>query len=177
MIRLFTAIGLPEQVRLHLGLLQGGVPGARWSAPENLHITLRFIGEVSETVASDIDGVLEGLSAAPFTLTLKGCGSFGSKEPHSLWVGLAPCPALLHLVQRVETALQRMGLAAETRKYTPHVTLARLKQAPASRVNGYLADHALFTAGPFEVRSFGLYSSHPTSQGRQYVLERSYPLG
>ena len=177
MIRLFTAIGLPEPIRLHLSLLQGGVPGARWSPPENLHITLRFIGEVSETVASDIDSVLEGLRAQPFALTLRGCGSFGSKEPHSLWIGIAPCPALVNLNLRIESALQRMGLAAETRKYTPHVTLARLKNAPVSRVNGYIADHAVFAAGPFDVRSFGLYSSHVGSQGSQYVLERSYRLG
>jgi 2'-5' RNA ligase len=177
MIRLFTAIGLPADVTMRLTLLQGGVPGARWSPAENLHLTLRFIGEVDEVVANDIDDMLSGLRAAPFELTLSGSGSFGSKDPHSLWIGVAPCPPLLHLAARIESLLQRMGLAAETRKYTPHVTLARLKDAPAPRVRAFLADHAQFTSGPFEVTSFGLYSSHQSSRGSQYVLERRYPLG
>jgi 2'-5' RNA ligase len=177
MIRLFTAIGLPADLVTRLSLMQGGVPGARWSPPENLHLTLRFIGEVDEVVANDIDDMLTGLRAAPFDLALMGCGSFGSKDPHSLWIGVGPSPPLLHLVARIDSLLQRMGLAAETRKYTPHVTLARLKDAPAPRVQAFLADHAAFTAGPFTVNAFGLYSSHAGSQGRHYVLERRYPLG
>ena len=177
MIRLFTAIGLPSDVTTRLTLLQGGVPGARWSPPENLHLTLRFIGEVDEVVANDIDDMLTGLRAAPFELTLSGSGSFGSKDPHSLWIGIAPCPPLMHLAARIESLLQRMGLAAEMRKYKPHVTLARLKDAPAPPVQAFLADHALFTCGPFGVNSFGLYSSHQSSHGSQYVLERSYALG
>jgi 2'-5' RNA ligase len=177
MIRLFTAIGLPSDVTTRLTLLQGGVPGARWSPPENLHLTLRFIGEVDEVVANDIDDMMTGLRAAPFELTLSGSGSFGSKDPHSLWIGIAPCPPLMHLAARIESLLQRMGLAAEMRKYKPHVTLARLKDAPAPRVQAFLADHALFTCGPFGVNSFGLYSSHQSSHGSQYVLERSYALG
>jgi len=177
MIRLFTAIGLPADLVTRLSLMQGGVPGARWSPPENLHLTLRFIGEVDEVVANDIDDMLTGLRAAPFDLALMGCGSFGSKDPHSLWIGIAPCPPLMHLAARIESLLQRMGLAAEMRKYKPHVTLARLKDAPAPRVQAFLADHALFTCGPFGVNSFGLYSSHQSSHGSQYVLERSYALG
>lgn len=177
MIRLFTAIGLPPDLTTRLTLMQGGVPGARWSPPENLHLTLRFIGEVDEAVANDIDDMLSGLRAAPFELTLKGCGSFGSKDPHSLWVGVAPCPPLLQLAARVDSLLQRMGIGAETRKYTPHVTLARLKDAPVPRVQAFLGDHVQFLGGPFGVTWFGLYSSHPGSQGRRYVLERRYPLG
>jgi 2'-5' RNA ligase len=177
MIRLFTAIGLPQEVRMRLGLLQAGIPGARWSAAENLHLTLRFIGEVDEDVANDIDDMLAGLRAAPFALRLEGCGRFGSKDPHSVWVGVAPCPPLLQLVQRIESALQRMGLDAETRKYTPHVTLGRLRDAPLSRVNAYVAEHGTLALAPFEVTSFGLYSSHKGSGGGHYVLERAYPLG
>ncbi len=177
MIRLFTAIGLPPDLTTRLTLMQGGVPGARWSPPENFHLTLRFIGEVDEAVANDIDDMLSGLRAASFELTLKGCGSFGSKDPHSLWVGVAPCPPLLQLAARVDSLLQRMGIGAETRKYTPHVTLARLKDAPVPRVQAFLGDHVQFLGGPFGVTWFGLYSSHPGSQGRRYVLERRYPLG
>ena len=177
MIRLFVALGLPDGTRQHLALLQGGIPGARWSPPDNFHLTLRFIGEVDEALAGDIDDVLSTLRGAPFPLTLKGAGSFGGRDAHSLWVGVAPCEPLLQLAARVEIALQRIGLKAEGRKFTPHVTLARLRDAPPNRVQGFLADHSLFSSGPFPVDRFGLYSSHPTAHGSQYVLERSYPLG
>ncbi|MBP6011721.1 MAG: RNA 2',3'-cyclic phosphodiesterase [Alphaproteobacteria bacterium] len=176
MIRLFTAIEIPESVRLRLSLLQGGVPGARWTPPENLHLTLRFIGEVDEAVANDIDDVLSSLRARSFDLTLKAAGEFGGRDPHALWVGVAPNEALHHLVAKVESALQRMGLEAESRKYTPHVTLARLRDAPLPKVREFLAAHAAFDSGPFRAREFALYSSHPSARGSLYRAERTYPL-
>ena len=176
MIRLFTAIEIPESVRLRLSLLQGGVPGARWSPPENLHLTLRFIGEVDEAVANDIDDVLSNLRAPSFDLTLKAAGEFGGRDPHALWVGVAPNEALHRLVAKIESALQRMGLDAESRKYTPHVTLARLRDAPLPKVREFLGAHATFDSGPFRVRAFALYSSHPSARGSLYRAERTYPL-
>ena len=176
MIRLFTAIKVPEQLRMRLSLLQGGVPGARWSPAENLHLTLRFIGEVDEAFANDIDDVLSGLRAPSFELTLKGAGEFGGRDAHALWIGVAPNEALYRLVAKIESALQRMGLEAETRKYTPHVTLARLRDAPAAKVREFLGAHALFDSGPFAVRAFELYSSHQSAHGSLYRAERTYPL-
>jgi 2'-5' RNA ligase len=176
MIRLFTAIELPESVRVRLSLLQGGVPGARWSPAENLHLTLRFIGEVDEATANDIDDVLSALRAPAFDLTLKGAGEFGGRDPHALWIGVAPNEALMRLAAKIESALQRMGLEAETRKYTPHVTLARLRDAPIAKVRAFLAAHAAFDSGPFGVRRFALYSSYPSSSGSLYRVERSYAL-
>lgn len=176
MIRLFAAIGIPEQIRQRLMLLQGGIPGARWSAPENLHITLRFIGEVDDVTASDIDGMLETLHMPAFDLSLKGVGLFGGKDPHSLWIGVAPCEALTRLAAKIESLLQRMGLEPDARKYMPHVTIARLKDVPQPRLNGFIADHAVFDSAAFSVRDFGLYSSHPTAHGSQYLRERSYAL-
>ncbi len=176
MIRLFAAIGIPPQIRQRLTLLQGGIPGARWSPPENLHLTLRFIGEVDDVTASDIDGMLETLHMPGFDLTLRGVGVFGAKDPHSLWIGVAPNEALMRLAAKIESLLQRMGLEPDTRKYTPHVTIARLKDVPQIRLNGFVADHSVFDSGAFSVSSFGLYSSHPTAHGSQYVLERSYAL-
>jgi 2'-5' RNA ligase len=82
----------------------------------------------------------------------------------------------MRLAAKIESLLQRMGLEPDARKYTPHVTIARLKDVPQPRLNGFVADHALFDSGPFNVRTFGLYSSHPTARGSQYVLERSYAL-
>lgn len=176
MIRLFAAIEIPESVRVRLSLLQGGVPGAKWSAPENLHLTLRFIGDVDEVTARDIDDVLSDLRSPSFDLTLRGVGEFGGNEPHALWAGVAPCPGLMHLAAKIERALQRIGRPAETRKYTPHVTLAYLKDAPLERVLAFLAAHNLFDSGKFAVRSYSLFSSHQTARGSLYRAERTYSL-
>jgi len=176
MLRLFTAIEIPEGLRTRFTFLQAGVPGARWTQLENLHLTLRFIGEVDEATANDIDGVLSLLREPSFELSLRGVGEFGGREPHAIWAGVAPCPALHHLVAKIESALQRMGLAPETRKYSPHVTLARLKDAPIVKVREFLSAHGLFDSGPFSVRAFCLYSSFQTPRGSLYRVERSYPL-
>jgi len=176
MIRLFTAIELPESVRTRLTLLQGGVPGARWSPIENLHLTLRFIGEVNEATANDIDDMLSAVRSPAFDLRLNGSGEFGGRDPHALWIGVAPNDALMRLVAKIESALQRMGLEAESRKYTPHVTIARLRDAPTVKVREFLGEHSLFDSGAFPVRSFALYSSHPSSNGSLYRVERTYAL-
>src|SRR5262245_29255703 len=134
MIRLFAALEIPENIRMQLSLLQGGIPGARWSPVENMHLTLRFIGEVDEAVARDIDDMLADIREPTFTVSLKGVGEFGRKEGRALWAGVAEAQPLQHLAAKVESALQRMGLPAETRKYSPHVTLARLKDVPVSEL-------------------------------------------
>jgi RNA 2',3'-cyclic 3'-phosphodiesterase len=176
MIRLFTAIEIPEAVRTRLTFLRGGVPGARRSPAENLHLTLRFIGEVDEAQANDIDDVLAAIRSPAFELTLRGAGEFGGRDPHALWIGVAPNEALMRLAAKVESTLQRMGLSAETRKYAPHVTLARLRDAPIAKVREFLSAHATFDSGPFGVRRFALYSSFPSSNGSLYRVERAYAL-
>jgi 2'-5' RNA ligase len=176
MIRLFVALALPEPVKTSLSLLGGGVPGARWLDDDQLHLTLRFIGEVEENVAHDIDDTLVGLRAPAFTLELAGTGEFGGKNPRALWAGVKPNEALLHLQKKIETALQRIGLPAEARKFTPHVTLARLKAAPREKIVQFLTQHALYASGPFLVNAFVLYSSHPGREGSIYHPEREYPL-
>jgi len=176
MIRLFTAVEIPESVRLRLTLLQGSVPGARWLPPENLHLTLRFIGDVDERAAADIDEVLSTLRSPGLELRIKGVGEFGGRDAHALWAGVAPNPALQNLVAKIERALQRMGRPAETRKYSPHVTLARLRDAPLQKIHEFLAAHNLFDSGPFAVGAYSLFSSHQTSKGSLYRAERSYAL-
>jgi 2'-5' RNA ligase len=177
MIRLFVAIALPDGVARGLLALQSGVPGARWSTLEQLHLTLRFIGEVVERDANAVDEALAGISAPRFALQLKAVGAFGGKSPRALWAGIAPNDGLIHLQRKIESAIQRLGFPAEERKFTPHVTLARLRAAPAGRVMDYLADHALYASSPFEVQEFVLFSSRLTSNGSIYVPEREYPLG
>lgn len=176
MIRLFVAIDLPRSVRESLVALQGGVPGARWSGSEQMHLTLRFIGEVDETVAHDVDDALAAIRAPSFDLELSGVGEFGGRNPRALWAGVKTNEALLHLQRKTETALQRIGLEPEQRKFSPHITLARLKSPPRDKIVQFLTHAALFSAGPFPVNSFVLFSSHPTPNGSIYNPEQVYRL-
>jgi RNA 2',3'-cyclic 3'-phosphodiesterase len=176
MIRLFVALDLPEAIRDALLAVQGGVPGARWSRAEQMHLTLRFIGEVAENVARDIDDALATIRAPSFSLELSGVGEFGGKNPRALWAGVKSSEPLLHLQRKVETALQRIGLDPESRKYSPHITLARLKAAPREKVVQFLTHASLFAAGPFPVDQFVLFSSHTSQSGAIYNPERVYRL-
>jgi 2'-5' RNA ligase len=176
-IRLFVALALPDAVAGRLKLLQFGVPGARWMERDQLHLTLRFVGEVDGGDAAAIDDALSLIRGSRFTLQLKGVGEFGGKTPRALWTGVRDENSVVHLQRKVESAMQRIGIPAEERKFKPHVTLARLRGVPAGRVMDYLADHALFASEPFDVNGFILYSSHLSSNGSLYRAERAYGLG
>jgi 2'-5' RNA ligase len=175
-MRLFVALSIPDSVAGELLLMQAGVPGAKWQTREQLHLTLRFIGEVDGRDADAIDDALSAILAPGFSLALKGVGEFGGKHPHALWTGVRDAESVKHLNRKIETALQRIGLEAEERKFTPHVTLARLRATPPERVVDYLADHALYSSPSFDVRDYVLYSSALTPNGSLYVPERVYPL-
>ncbi len=177
MIRLFVAVPLPETVRTQLGLLQSGLQGARWIKPENIHLTLRFIGEVPNDAAGDIDAALADVRAPAFTLQLDGIGNFRrGKHPHALWVGVVPSKPLMHLQAKIESALVRAGLAAETRKFSPHVTIARLRDVRKGRVEDWAGAHGAFRSTPFPVDRFVLFASFLKSEGAVYIEEASYPL-
>lgn len=177
MIRLFVGLALPEATRFRLSGLAGGVPGARWVAPENLHVTLKFIGEVDNGLAEDIDIALASVECEPFELELSGVGFFGqASKARILWGGLVPNDALNRLYGRIETALEAIGIARETRNFAPHVTLARLKKAPAGRLETFVAEHDGFTDGPVEISAFTLFSSYLASTGAVYTPEAVYPL-
>ncbi|MHA1536252.1 MAG: RNA 2',3'-cyclic phosphodiesterase [Alphaproteobacteria bacterium] len=177
MIRLFAAIEMPEATRRSLSDLCHGIPGARWTPDENLHLTLRFIGEVDEDIADDIDHALAGVRAPGFDLTIDRVDAFGSKEKaRSIWAGIAPNPALDLLQGRIESALVRAGLPPEGRKFIPHITLARLKSAQLAAVAGYLAEHGLIAIEPVEVRAITLFSSVLSHNGAIHTAEVVYPL-
>jgi 2'-5' RNA ligase len=176
MQRLFVALSIPDDVARSLVPLQAGVPGARWQTREQLHLTLRFIGEVDGRGAAMIRDALSAIQAPAFMLTLHAAGAFGGKHPHALWAGVRENEALLHLQRKVESAIQRAGVTVDHQRYTPHVTLARLNRAPLERVTDYLAHHALYASPPFAVGEFALYSSKLTSDGSIYRAEQAYPL-
>jgi 2'-5' RNA ligase len=176
-MRLFVALAIPRGVAESLMLIQGGVPGARWQSREQLHLTLRFIGEVNGEDVDAIDDALAGIEAPDFTLQLHGVGQFGNKQPHSLWAAARPNPALDHLQRKVDNAIRRVGQAPDSHKFTPHVTVARLRHPDPDKVMEWLTYHALYTSAEFEAGSFQLYSSLLTSDGSVYRVEEDYPLG
>ena len=176
MPRLFTALEIPADIAFSLSLLRGGLPGARWIDPENYHITLRFIGVVDELVADDIADALRQITRPPFELALDGLGVFGNRKPRSLWVGLKPAPALVDLQSEVGHCLQRIGLEPEHRRFTPHITLARLRGANEPDVAAYLSLGGDFRTAPFPVGRFVLLSSKASRGGGPYVMEEAYPL-
>jgi 2'-5' RNA ligase len=177
MIRLFVGLSLPDEVRLRLAALASGIPGARWLEPETYHVTLRFIGEVEEQVGEAIHDLLDGIRAPAFPLELAGMGAFDTgHRAHTLWAGVEKSAALVFLRDKVESAVVRAGLPPETRKFSPHVTLARIKDQPGRRLHDFLSHHGLFRAGPFMVDRFVLYSSHLGRTGATYTAEAEYPL-
>ena len=176
-MRLFIAIGLPEEIQDALSDLGNGLPGARWVPPENLHLTLRFLGEVDRRDAEDIDAALAEIRAPGFPLRIAGVDRFGdNRRVRQLWAGVEPHPGLLHLQSKVESAVVRSGLAPERRKFKPHITLARFRSSPGDKLGAFLSQHALFRLPPFEVDRFSLYSSFLSSSGSIYSEEAAYEL-
>ncbi|SMF78154.1 2'-5' RNA ligase [Tistlia consotensis] len=177
-MRLFIALSLPEEVRERLSLLAHGLPSARWVAPESLHLTLRFIGEVDGPQARDLDDMLSTIDLPEFELTLRGLGTFDEgRRLRSLWAGVEANEPLQRLQAKIESAAQRAGLPAERRKFKPHVTLARFKDNPPElKLQHYLAAHGLFRCGPFPVEDFVLFSSFLAHTGALYSPEAVYPL-
>lgn len=176
MPRLFTGIEIPSDIAADLDLMKGGVWGARWIERENFHMTLRFAGDVDDNVASELALMLQSVSPPAFTLQLRGIGAFGGAKPHAIYAGVAENPSLRRLQAAQERVCQGAGLAPEQRKYTPHVTLARLRQANAGEVQGYIAAHNLYASRPFEVESFVLFSSRPSRGGGPYAVVERYGL-
>jgi len=178
MIRLFVGLPIPEEVGQRLNRLNGGLPGARWVPVENYHVTLRFIGEVDEGMAQDIDQALDLIAAPAFDLILDGLGRFGRGDrAHALWAGVERTDPLLHLRDKVESAVVRTGQPAEERKFTPHVTLARLRDTPGHRLGRFLEEHGLLRIGPIPMDHFILYESVLGRGGPTYHPLRRYPLG
>lgn len=176
MPRLFTALEIPRDAALSLSLLRGGLPGARWVDVENYHLTLRFIGDVEGHVADEIANALDRVRRPSFQLTLSGVGAFGQKKPHAVWAGVAASPDLHALQAEIERICQRLGLPADPRKFTPHVTLARLKNTSPVDLAGYLSARGNFSTAPFRVSRFVLMSARESVGGGPYIVEEAWPL-
>jgi 2'-5' RNA ligase len=176
MPRLFTALEIPAEVGRSLAMLRGGLPGARWIDPENYHLTLRFIGDIDDGLAREIAFMLGNVNRLSFELRLDGLTSFGGRRPRAVVAVAARTQQLFELQAEHERLMQRVGLEPEGRKYTPHVTLARLRDASSHDVADYLATRHPFRPAPFRVSRFVLYSSRASVGGGPYVIEAAYPL-
>lgn len=176
MPRLFTGLEIPDDVAFDLDLMKGGIIGARWIDRDSRHITLRFIGDIGEGLAREIAYELEGITARPFALRLSGCGVFGGNKPGTLYLGIEENAELRRLQSIHERICQVLGLPAEQRKFTPHVTLARLKDPDLNALHHFVASHNLYKSRIFEVARFVLFSSRPSRGGGPYAVEESYQL-
>lgn len=177
MPRLFTGLEVPQAVVGQLALLRGGVVGARWLEPDDFHITLRFIGDVDGRAARDIAETLVDTRRPKVPVRFEGLSWFGGDKPRALVAKVKPEPALMDLQADQERRLRRIGVEPETRKYTPHVTLAYLRGVGQAPVANYLAARGALFADSFAAERFVLYSAREGSGGGPYVVEAAYPLG
>jgi 2'-5' RNA ligase len=176
-MRLFVALDLPWPLRHQLAGLTTGIMGARWVPRENLHLTLRFIGEVPNWRAEEVDLALHSIRGRGFPLVIAGVGLFEKAgRVTSLWAGIERSSALEHLQAKIETALQRAGLEPERRRFVPHVTLARLDQPANDKIAGFVQRNNLFRGEAFAVERFTLFSSQLGKEGSSYTAENDYSL-
>jgi 2'-5' RNA ligase len=176
MPRLFTGIEIPPDIADRLAMLRGGLPNARWIDRDNYHLTLRFIGDVDRRVAEDVAESLDRVRRPVFSLRLTGVSALGTKRPHAIVAMAEPTAALIELQAEHERILQRIGLPPEGRKYTPHVTLARLRHGHPRDIAEYLTLRGGFFAQPFAVERFVLFSSRDSTGGGPYIAEETYDL-
>jgi 2'-5' RNA ligase len=178
MPRLFTGIEIPAEIGMVLSSYRGGLPGARWIDPENYHITLRFIGDIDDRTADDICYALgETRRRNPLTVTIDGLDTFGGGKPRAVFARASGNGELNDMQAEQERLVRQVGLGPEKRKYTPHVTLARLRDASPLDVADYFSMRGHFPKLSFTARRFVLYSSRATMGGGPYVVEAAYPLG
>jgi len=166
---------MPPAARELLAGVREALPRARWVDPGQMHLTLRFLGEVSEGRVDELAVALGLVDGAPCEVAVEGVGHFG-RPARVLWAALAPEAPLQALAQRVEAAVQAAGFPAAEHPFRPHVTLARLRSTPPHRVRAFLERHASLRSAPFPVDRFDLVRSERTEAGAVHVLLRTYPL-
>lgn len=176
MHRLFVAIRPPSHVRDALLDLMGGISGARWQDDDQLHLTLRFVGEVDRHQAEDLHAALGSIHHPSFELAVSGLGMFDRRGiPTTVWAGVTPAEPVHTLHKKVDQAIDRVGIEPDRRAFHPHITLARLGR-DTGPVDGFLAQSGTVRGEPFRADAFGLYESRLTPEGAVYTLLETYPL-
>ncbi len=176
--RLFVCIELPEFVREALGGLETRLRGFRWTRSENLHLTLKFIGEVDTPLTDDITEALSAIKVEPFILALKEVGCFpGQRRPRIVWVGAGGGhPHLFQLQGKVDNTLTALGIEPEKQSYSPHITIARCGESSPESVRQLLKKNREFETAPFNVAEFALYRSELSSDGVIHTPEAKWKL-
>lgn len=176
--RLFIALTLPEPVRGELARLAQPVPGVTWTRPDQLHVTLRFLGDVDQGQIEPMITRLETVRVAPFILPLDGVGTFPpNRPPCILWIGVGSGhPRLFQLRQRIDDAIISVGLPLDVRTFHPHVTLARCTENASPAIAHWLHAQRDLAAPPFGVEAFDLYSSKLHPSGAVHTLLHRFPL-
>lgn len=178
-LRLFAAVDIPDEIAARVQPLMRGVPGAKWRPRENLHVTLRFYGELTETVADDLDAELGEMARKhrAFDLRIKGAGFFGRETPHALWLGLSESEPLRALAADCDRAARRLKLPPPEHKFTPHMTVAYLSGTTLDRVIAFEKRLALYEGEAWTADAFFLLSSNVRRNAPSlYSEEASYPL-
>ncbi|HST36415.1 MAG TPA: RNA 2',3'-cyclic phosphodiesterase [Allosphingosinicella sp.] len=176
MHRLFVAIRPPAAIRSILLGAMGGISGARWQSDDQLHLTLRFVGEVDRHRAGDVHAALGAVHQAPFEIAMKGIGHFDRRGwPDAVWAGVTPHAPLQSLHNKVDAALSRVGVEPDQRAFLPHITLARLKRS-SGPVGNFMEEAGGLASPPFTVDQFALFESDLTPDGAVYSIVERYPL-
>ena len=176
MLRLFAGLEIPEPHRLRLSFVRNPLPGAKWVAPEDMHLTLRFAGDIDNRTAEDFAGFLAEIEQAPFELRLTEVAAFGGREPRIIHVAADGGEPLDALQRATERAARSAGLPLEPQSFKPHVTLARLRGTRPEVVARFLGSRPPLALEPFTVGQFVLFSSRPNVGGGPYVIEETFPL-
>ena len=177
MHRLFVAIRPPETVRALLLAAMGGIGGARWQTEDQIHLTLRFVGELDRHRAEDVAAALAGIHHPRFEIAINGIGAFERRgQPETVWAGVTPHEPLKTLHKKIDQAMVRVGIEPDQRAYLPHITLARLKRGSRS-VRNLLEASGGLRSQPFPVDNFALFESQLTPDGAVYTAIETYALG
>ena len=176
MHRLFVAIRPPEDVRDLLIDAMDDSPALRWVGDEQLHLTLRFIGEVERPVANDIAAALDRVRSSNFQIRISGAGKFEKRSGGALWAGVEPKTPVVGLAAKVERALQQVGLEPEHRAFSPHITLARWNRRNSEAVEAFLRRNSDLHSDPFNVDRFVLFESKLSRHGPHYEEIAAFAL-
>ncbi len=176
MPRLFVGLKIPSDIAFDLSLKKGGLLGSRWIDQENYHITLRFIGDIDDRKADDVLDCLYHIDRPPFEISLGSLNFFAKRNPHSLWASVSPSMPLMALQSEIERVLRRFGIQPDSRKFTPHVTIARLRGARYEDVARYLGQSGVYQSPSYKVDEFQLFSSRNSIGGGPYLIEERFGL-